>query len=416
MNREMKRILNINYAGIQGAYWMCFGVISTFASVLLLDRGYSNADIGMIFAVGNVAAVILQPIMADIADRSKRTSLFGVLQIATFFLILFTLASFILQRKSFALTAVYIMLLGWVVALQPLLNSLAFKLEESGVHINFGIARSVGSLAYSIICGVLGTVIEAKGIEILPLTNGTLLIFMFVGLSLASYHLKKTKDTMRQGQCEKEELRNRQVDCKRQECLEEPINLTAFVRRNRMFCLMTIGVVGVFFANATLNNFMLQIIMPLGGDSEDMGRIFALLAFLEVPMLCFFDQINRRFSCQTLLKIASVTYVIKISVTWMAGSVEVVMLSQLLQLTSFALFLPAMVKFIDGIMSKGEAVKGQALYTTMSTVSSVLSSLVGGLLLDVSGAKFLLMVATISTAVGAAIIFLTIDQIQKNEN
>lgn len=53
LNREMKRILNINYAGIQGAYWMCFGVISIFASVLLLDRGYSNADIGMVFAVGN---------------------------------------------------------------------------------------------------------------------------------------------------------------------------------------------------------------------------------------------------------------------------------------------------------------------------------------------------------------------------
>ena len=81
-------------------------------------------------------------------------------------------------------------------------------------------------------------------------------------------------------------------------------------------------------------------------------------------------------------------------------------------MVSFALFLPAMVHFIDEIMSKGEAVKGQALFTTMVTVTTVISSLAGGAILDMSGAKMLTLVATLATAAGAAVIIATVDKVK----
>ena len=56
---------------------------------------------------------------------------------------------FVLQGKSMALGVIFVLLIAWHTIIQPLINSLNFKLEESGVHINFGIARSAGSLAYS---------------------------------------------------------------------------------------------------------------------------------------------------------------------------------------------------------------------------------------------------------------------------
>ena len=87
--------------------------------------------------------------------------------------------------------------------------------------------------------------------------------------------------------------------------------------------------------------------------------------------------------------------------------------AHLLQLVSFALFLPAMVHFIDEIMSKGEAVKGQALYTMMITVTTIFSSLVGGAILDFSGAKMLTLVATVATAIGAVIIIATVDKVKR---
>ena len=57
--------------------------------------------------------------------------------------------------------------------------------------------------------------------------------------------------------------------------------------------------------------------------------------------------------------------------------------------------------FIDETMRKGEAVKGQALFTVMTTVSAMIASVLGGVLIDTSGAKFMLLVSTIITAVGS---------------
>ena len=50
----MKKLLNIEYACIHANYWMIYGIVSSFASVFLLGRGYSNTEIGIILAAANV--------------------------------------------------------------------------------------------------------------------------------------------------------------------------------------------------------------------------------------------------------------------------------------------------------------------------------------------------------------------------
>ena len=54
----MKKLLNIEYACIHANYWMIYGIVSSFASVFLLGRGYSNTEIGIILALANVVAVV----------------------------------------------------------------------------------------------------------------------------------------------------------------------------------------------------------------------------------------------------------------------------------------------------------------------------------------------------------------------
>ena len=79
----MKYLLNFEYACIHGTYWMVYGIVSSFASVFLLGRDYSNTEIGIILAVANILAVVIQPIVADLADRSRRFSVIGISQIMT---------------------------------------------------------------------------------------------------------------------------------------------------------------------------------------------------------------------------------------------------------------------------------------------------------------------------------------------
>lgn len=80
---------------------------------------------------------------------------------------------------------------------------------------------------------------------------------------------------------------------------------------------------------------------------------------------------------------------------------------------SIGLFLPAMVHFIDEVMERGEAVKGQAVFTMMITLTTIFSSLAGGAILDISGAKMLTFVSSVITAAGALVIFAAVDRIRK---
>ena len=75
--------------------------------------------------------------------------------------------------------------------------------------------------------------------------------------------------------------------------------------------------------------------------------------------------------------------------------------------------MPAMVIFIDEIMERGEAVKGQALYTIMITVATVFSSLTGGFLLDMGGPGVLLLVASLVTAAGTLLFIAVIGRLHK---
>ena len=90
-----------------------------------------------------------------------------------------------------------------------------------------------------------------------------------------------------------------------------------------------------------------------------------------------------------------------------------ILFAQVFQLVAFGLFLPAMVHFIDEVMERGEAVKGQAVFTMMITLTTIFSSLAGGAILDISGAKMLTFVSSVITAAGALVIFAAVDRIRK---
>ena len=72
--RALTRQLNIDYAGIHGTYWMYYGFCSSFSSVFLLGKGYTNSQIGMLLAAGNILAIIVQPFLADIAAKCYKCS------------------------------------------------------------------------------------------------------------------------------------------------------------------------------------------------------------------------------------------------------------------------------------------------------------------------------------------------------
>ena len=398
--------LNSEYAGIFGAYWMFYGIVSSFCSAYLLNIGYTNSEIGIVLAVASVVSVFMQPLLANLADRSQKLGAIGVAELSTVAMMILEIGLFIINKKTLALWVIYMLVMAWELALQPLFNSLARRLSESGYKINFGICRAGGSLAYAIFTSVMGTFVEKFGTVILPGTGLALLALLLGILLLCSRTLKKATDT-HSGSIAKE---GETTDA--EETIEE-IDFRMFVKRNKLFIILSIFIMILFFQNTITNNFMFQVVEGVGGTSEDMGRIFGVMAALEIPGLFFFDNIHKRFSCSTLLKFASLAFVLKLLTMYLANSVAMIYAAHFFQIFSFSIFLAGIVQFINEIMERGEAVRGQAVYTTAITIGGVFANIIGGIILDMSGPKMMLLISVILTVIGAVGIFLIIDKIGK---
>lgn len=183
------------------------------------------------------------------------------------------------------------MLIAWHTVLQPLFNSLTFKLEECGIHINFGVARSMGSLAYSALVAVLGTLVENHGIVVLPITGEVVLVMLIISLIATKKQYDKAK-RLQESQNECDSMGESDEKTIHENPTEE-INLVQFIKRNKAFFVLNLGVIGLYFSNSILNNYMMQIVASVGGNSEDMGRILSLMAFLEIPTMVCFDWLKK---------------------------------------------------------------------------------------------------------------------------
>ena len=399
--------LNTEYALTHGAFWMIYGITGSFASVFMLAKGYNNMHIGIMFAAANLLALGLQPFVADHMDRARGIKIIDATVWMTILIMLTGVGYFFFGNGSFMLAAAIAAVLAIHSLIQPLLNSLAFRLGESGTDVNYGIGRAGGSLGFSIIVAVLGTLIEKKGEMSVPVCMEAACALLIALLFITKYSFAKMK---RANDIEIAEHTGKTPE--EADTDDERIDLRAFVRRNKYFFILNLGISGLLFSNGILSNYMPQVAAGVGGTTEQAGRILSLMAFLEIPTMVFFGRIHKHFSSRMLIRIASVGFTGKIVMCWLAGSVKMLFAAQVFQLAAFALLTPAMVYYIDEIMSPGEAVKGQSLFTMMFTFSTIIASFTGGWILDASGAKVLTFVAALVTAAGAVVVFLTINKVE----
>lgn len=383
---------------------MIYAITGSFASVFMLAKGYTNMHIGMTLAAANLAALLLQPFIADRMDRAEGAKLIDAVMRMTLIMMAAGAGYYIFGSGSLMLAASIVILLAVHALLQPELNSLAFRLSAGGAKVSFGIGRAGGSLGYSAIIAVLGTLVERKGVMVVPAcAEAACLVLMMLLLILRGSFVRMERTA--------EHKAGAGADGSQRKTAER-IDLSEFIKRNTHFFIMNLGVACLFFSNAVLSNYMPQIAGNVGGTTEQVGRILSLMALLELPTMLFFDKIHRRFSSRTLLKVASVGFTAKMAVCWLAGSVGLLFVAQIFQLIAFAMMMPGMVYFIDEIMSPGEAIKGQALFTMMITLSTMAASLLGGWILDTAGVGVMNLISVVITAAGAVIVIFSIGKVE----
>lgn len=399
-----KTVLNLDYALIQGTYWMFYVVAGIFVSVYMLGKGYSNTSIGVVIAVGNIMAVFMQGIIANITDRSQRVNNITVIKVMLIVLFILTAAVLAIGQKSLVLTVVYTALIVVHTALHPFVNALSFTLGESGEYVSFGIGRSIGSFSAAVLGLVMGYLATDFGVDAIPFSGILILLLMEAVMLITGRHYKSM--------CAVKGIETAGSEGEGQ---KDKIGFLEFIGRNLGFMLLSLGVVALFFGNVILENFTIQIVESIGGNTEQMGIVIFVMSILEMPAMLLFDKLKERFSYVFLLRVSAIFFAAKIVMIYMAQSMTFIYIAQLNQMLGYGLMFPAMVGFIDNIMSKGEAVRGQAMFTTAITAGNVLGCVFGGRILDVSTAKTLLLISSIITVAGTVIICTIIRRIKPTE-
>lgn len=389
--------INAEYALIQGLYWVLYCIILGFSSVYLLDKGYTNSQIGVILAVGFLASVILQQYVAALADRALGLTLPTITILCVLLLGICCLGIILSGHISIFLTVVFILACIIEMLIQPLVNSLNFYLEKIPVKMNFGVARSMGSLLYSAASFFFGIAIKQTNPDILPFYALIVCGCIILLLAAVNYNYRHNISP---------------ISPKSTRSFEK-LQISGFIYQYSMFFIFLIGGLGLYFGHTLINNYLYQITVNVNGNSQDLGSLQAFSALLELPAMIFFATLQKRFGCRKLLQASAVFFIIKIVITLFATNIFLLYLSMVFQSLSFAVFIPGSVHYVNEVMLPNDAVKGQAFVTGMITIANLLSSLLGGILLDQSGVFTMLTIGTIVTIIGAGI---TIYSLQQSQN
>ncbi len=395
MNRTRDRI-PAQYASLQFFYWMTNLSIYSFSSAFLLPNGFSSSQVGIVMTLGSIGSLILEPVLADIADRSRKLTPAGITSLLAGLLILCLGGLLAVQGNGTALFVFYVLCYILQTIMQPLINEMNFFLERAGHKMNYGVARAMGSLGYSLFSALLGVLTQRFGISMIPLMTIAVLMVMLCLLAVLNRGAVRPSPNT-SGEAEEP---------------QKPGSLMEFARTHGKLLLLTAGGTCLLFCSNACGSYLLQIVNYVGGTTENMGFALSVAAASEIPTMVLFERVRKRVSAGTLLKIAGIGYIVKHVILLMAKSYTAVLFAMVFQLVSFAVYIPAIVAYMHEHTSAEDAVKGQSLMPLASSAAGLLSSFSGGFMIDRLGVSAFLMACVVMAVLGTLIVFAAVGKEQ----
>lgn len=346
------------YSALQGLYWMSYGCVVSFTAVFLLDHSFSDGSIGALIAISSLLSVLLQPIIAEAADKGNR---FTVKRVFMFLCLaqIIPLILLVVWRPPIVFVALlYSSLILLQLSMQPLLSALGVQLIQNEIPLNFGVARGIGSLAFSVLTFFLGTLTVIFTTRCLPAIGCGLNLLIL----LLIHRFPEMGSHQNQGLVQGGTL--------------------AVLKSNPRFALLVVGIAFIFASHSSINNYMIHILKRIGKGNAELGQLMAYIALLEVPAMLLCTRLIRKWNCGKLLRFTAIFFVIKAVGITLASSLALLYIAVSFQAISFAPFTAAIVYYVSSALNKHDQVKGQALITIGITVGNIFGSLVGGYILQ----------------------------------
>ena len=346
----------------------------------LKNLGLSYVDIGTTIAISALLASILQPILGRIAD-TYHYPWQRILLILNLILIISILSMFILPNNhSYLMFALMIIASG---CMYPFITYSPFYYEHHGIKTNFGVARGFGSLTFTVFALIIGFALMDMNFMVIPLFSlASSIMMMIIICLLPDYGYKDN--------FEKRDFRKN------------------IFSKYPVFTLFLVSLIFLMTFQNLFECYMINIIENVGGNISNVGISNSLAAVLELPVMFIFIKILDKADAKKLIIIASLFYIVRSIMICFAQDIVIIYLSQILQMLTFALIVPASVHLTNDMIEDNDQYEAQAFLGATVTVGLIFANFIGGNVLQLYGIDVLLQVLVLLTVLGSVFALITL--------
>lgn len=365
----LKKNLTLQFSLHQLFYWAVICCIYSFASSYLTERGYSPATIGIILFSANFLSFALQPVVGSIADKAKRNLLRPIM---FFMSVLSFICVFLLRfvpMPAVPFSILYLLGITFMDMQVPLLNAENVFYTGKSWTINYGLGRACGSLSFSVVSLIMGYVMRDFGAEWMPLAALLFIALYAVTTLFFPKDDEKLADSSANG---------------------ETSSLFVFFSKYKWYCISLFGVLFMALFHVMVENYLIQILERIGGDSSGVGIALFIATLVETPMMILFLPIHKKLGSHKVLILAAFFYSLKALLFILAKAPVVLYVAQTLQGVTYTFLSPVQMYYAEECTSEADMIKGQSVITAIYALGCALGNLIGGALISAFGVPALL--------------------------
>ncbi|MEY4495917.1 MAG: hypothetical protein RL744_981 [Pseudomonadota bacterium] len=351
-------------------YFAYVGLVSPYASLFFLDRGFSVIEIAILMSMLQITRIVGPFSWGWLSDYlSDRI---GIIRICACLAAVTFLCIFFLQS--------YIAFFIWMFVLHTILSSLMPLGESATVHALFkdnsfdkryGRLRLWGSLGFIAMVLFAGELFQRNGIELYPIVGAVILTF----LALVTFRLHEPK-----------------MD--RRKMVRGELLIVLFNPDVRWFLLSGFFMI---FAHAALYVFYSLYLADLGYNKFQIGLFWALGVAAEVIFFYFQSKVLSRLDAEVVLQIAFGIGVFRFILIAFFPLTWVLILAQLMHAATFGAHHSAATKLLQRWFTGPLQARGQALMATVSYgLGGTLGGLVAGWLWDATQPRNVFVMAALA--------------------
>lgn len=385
------RRLDLHYIVMQIGYWAMFAAICAYLAALLGERGFSNSQIGLLIAIRCLAGIICQPLLGGFADRHPEIPLKVIVSLSLALSLAASLV-FLLYPMGMAGTALVLIILGgFEISAYPLMDAMAIQFINAGMPIRYSLGRGIGSMAYAVVCVLLGLQTQSMGVESTLITH-TVLVAAVIALTISYPTFRAAPAAADAPQA------------------EQPHSVWYLLRSNPPFTLMLVAILLGLTACLPMSNFLVNVVESRGGNSADLGVALFIMGGFELPTAFFFQRMLHRLGSGRLILISMLFTALKAVALLLSFNLATVFLAQPLQMLGYGLFTPASVYFVNESVPEADRVRGQTVMMVASNgMGGMLGSYISGLALDAGaslpmGGANLMLLCCLTLGVAATVL------------